>query len=86
MPLLNWVFKHILNSSTSFGEVLNKELYKNIQNSINFFDVIVAGQGPGYEGVCLGPAVVCGFLASCRKHFTIQAQLTMRIHLLKWEQ
>ena len=43
----------------------------------------VTGQRPGPLWICLGLAVVCGFLISCRKLFTTEVQVTMRIHLLK---
>ena len=33
--------------------------------------------------VFMGPAVVCGFLTSCRKDFTTQVQVNVRMHLLK---
>ena len=35
----------------------------------------IIGQGPGPEWVGLGPAVVCGFLNLCRKHFTAWVQV-----------
>ena len=35
------------------------------------------------ERACLGPAVVCGFLTSCRKDFTTGVQVAMKMHLLK---
>ena len=35
------------------------------------------------ECVCLGSAVVCGFLTSCRKKFTAPVQMIMRIHLFQ---
>ena len=43
----------------------------------------VSGQEPGPEGVCLGPAVVRGFLTSGKKDFTTQFHLTIRMHSLK---
>ena len=54
---------------------------------VKYFNVIqvldVTGQRPAPERVCLGPAVVCGFLTSWRKDCTTQVPVTMRIHLLK---
>ena len=44
---------------------------------------LVKGQVLGPEQGCLGPAVVCGFLASCKKDFTARGQVPTRIHLLK---
>ena len=45
--------------------------------------ILLPDKGPGPERVCLGPAVMCGFLTSCRKDFTIRVQVTLRIDLLK---
>ena len=39
----------------------------------------VTKQGPGAEWVCLGPAVVCGFLTLYRKNFTAAVQVTIRM-------
>ena len=39
--------------------------------------------GPGPEQGCLGPAVLCGFLTSCRKDFTTPVQVSMRVRVLK---
>ena len=39
----------------------------------------VTGQGPGPERVCPGPAVVGGFLTSCRKDFTTEVQVIFRV-------
>ena len=44
---------------------------------------IVTRQEPGPAWVCIEPAIVRGFLTSCRKDFTTRVQVTIRIHLLK---
>lgn len=50
---------------------------------VPIFAPSVPAQGPGPEQICQGPAVVCGFLTSCRKRFPARDQVTMRIHFLK---
>ena len=67
-------FRYFLYQLKSKTEALTESVSGNI-----------TGKGPGLKQVCLrsGQPAVCGFLTSCRKDFTTQAQVILSMHLLK---